>query len=176
MQRQAAELLAHSAEQAVSRLKFYRLAFGASGGVGARVTLRDARGATQEFLQGSRIMLAWADESVTLAEPPGKSGVKLLLNLILVAIEAMPRGGRLSVDLTPGGSSVACSVEASGTGVRLGEAAAAALRPGAAVTNLEAKAAPAYLAARLAAAHASALQVQEGAESLRLAATLSTAG
>ena len=116
MREQATQLLGDSAEEAARRLRFYRLAFGASGGMGQAIPLSEARDAAQGLFHKGRTSLEWPAD-LTLA-PADKSLVKLLLNVILLAGAALPRGGTLAV--RPG------SVEfphfiviATGTGARI---------------------------------------------------------
>jgi histidine phosphotransferase ChpT len=59
MQKQAVELLAHSAELAANRLKFMRLAFGAAGGEGVAISLTEARQTASDFLLDGRGELNW---------------------------------------------------------------------------------------------------------------------
>lgn len=149
MQKQALELLAHSAELASRRLKFYRMAFGASGGEGVRISLRDARQTTAEFLEDTRAVLQWPDDVDEEQLNLNKTGVKVLLNLILLAAEAMPRGGDVLVGLERG-DDIRLAVQARGAGVRLNETLSIAFSTGQAAPDIAPKTAPALLAARLA--------------------------
>ncbi|RMB36191.1 histidine phosphotransferase ChpT [Sphingomonas sp. PP-F2F-G114-C0414] len=88
------ELLHDSARVSASKLKFFRLAFGAAGGFGEAVDTREARSAIEGLVaENKRITFVWAVE--TSAMP--KSAVKVLLNLVLVATEALVRGGTMEV-------------------------------------------------------------------------------
>jgi histidine phosphotransferase ChpT len=147
MRAQALDLLSHSADQAARRLTFYRLAFGASGGADMAVSLTEARGAAERWLQGGRTTLAWADAD-TAAEL-SKPRLRLLLNLLLVAVEALPRGGTVTVAIAAGGRQAL--VRAAGPGAAVEPAIDGALDGRAAAATLTPKQLPAYLAARLAA-------------------------
>ncbi len=88
------ELLSDSARASANKLKFFRLAFGAAGGFGDQVDAREAKTAIEGlFGGGGRIQLGWLVEDATLSKP----AIKLLLNLALIAGDALVRGGRLDV-------------------------------------------------------------------------------
>ena len=86
-------LLADSARASANKLKFFRLAFGAAGGFGDAVDVREAKAAIEGLLAGDRIQLGWM-----VAEPAlSKTAIKVLLNLSLIAADALVRGGRLDI-------------------------------------------------------------------------------
>lgn len=89
----ALELIGKSARQASARLQFARLAFGAAGSAGASIDLGDAEQVARGLFQDDKIVFFW--NSPRLLFP--KNRVKLLLNLIMIAISAIPRGGSISV-------------------------------------------------------------------------------
>ena len=94
MRARCLDLLGESARASANKLKFFRLAFGAAGGFGDEVDTREARVAIEGLFGGDgRIQLGWmVDEPVM-----GKSALKVLLNLVLIAGDALVRGGRLDV-------------------------------------------------------------------------------
>src|ERR1700712_2865984 len=88
------DLLAESARASANKLKFFRLAFGAAGGFADEVDTREARVAIEGLFGGDgRITLGWMVDMPTLS----KSALKVLLNLVLIAGDALVRGGRLDV-------------------------------------------------------------------------------
>ncbi|MDI6835879.1 MAG: histidine phosphotransferase family protein [Rhizobiaceae bacterium] len=92
----AMELIRTSALNASVRLKFARLAFGASGSVGASIDTGEAEKAARDFVAAEKkTELAWNGPRAIIA----KNRVKLLLNLFLVAYSAIPRGGSIDVTL-----------------------------------------------------------------------------
>src|SRR5579884_4308387 len=94
MREKCLELLADSARASANKLKFFRIAFGAAGGFAEDIDTHEAQ-ATLEGVFGPerRIELGWV---VTDGKLP-KGAVKLLLNLALIAGDALVRGGRLDV-------------------------------------------------------------------------------
>lgn len=91
----ALDLIRTSALNAAVRLKFARLAFGASGSVGASIDTGEAEKAAKDFAAAEKkTEVTWNGPRAIVA----KNRVKLLLNLFLVAYGGIPRGG--SVDVT----------------------------------------------------------------------------
>ena len=94
MRERCLELLSESAKASANKLKFFRLAFGAAGGFGDTIDTREARAALEGlFGADKRVELGWMVEDDELS----KGAVKLLLNLALIAGDALVRGGRLDV-------------------------------------------------------------------------------
>jgi histidine phosphotransferase ChpT len=94
MRARCLELLGESARASANKLKFFRLAFGAAGGFADEVDTREARAAIEGLFGGDgRIELGWMVDEQTM----GKSALKILLNLALMAGDALVRGGRLDV-------------------------------------------------------------------------------
>ncbi|AYG67084.1 MULTISPECIES: histidine phosphotransferase family protein [unclassified Rhizobium] len=92
----AMDLIRTSALNASVRLKFARLAFGASGSVGASIDTGEAERAAKDFAAAEKkTEVSWIGPRAIIA----KNRVKLLLNLFLVAYGAIPRGGNLDVTL-----------------------------------------------------------------------------
>ena len=138
----ALALIKKSAGQAAARLQFCRLAFGAAGSAGAEINLGDAESVARGFVEDDKTKLAW---NLPRALAP-KNRVKLLLNLLLVATQAIPRGGTLSVEGDP---SQGFRITASGMNARIPQPAERFLT-GAAVDGVDAHAIQPYYAALLA--------------------------
>jgi histidine phosphotransferase ChpT len=93
---EAMDLIRTSALNASVRLKFARLAFGASGSVGASIDTGEAERAARDFaVAEKKTEITWTGPRAIVA----KNRVKLLLNLFLVAYGAIPRGGSIDVSL-----------------------------------------------------------------------------
>lgn len=176
MQKQAIELLAHSADLASRRLKFFRLAFGAAGGEGVPIQLSEARSTSAAFLEGGRTTLSWPDTAVSASDQMPKTAVKLLMNLILVASESLPRGGSIEVDVAVEGGTVSLLIRASGPSTKLSDAAEQALGAQRPHEGLDPKSAPAMLAALLAESLGTALEFRREAELLSFQTRFSAAG
>ncbi|ACM27439.1 histidine phosphotransferase [Agrobacterium rhizogenes] len=92
----AMDLIRTSALNASVRLKFARLAFGASGSVGASIDTGEAERAAKDFAAAEKkAEVSWTGPRAIIP----KNRVKLLLNLFLVAYGSIPRGGNIDVVL-----------------------------------------------------------------------------
>jgi histidine phosphotransferase ChpT len=101
----ALELIKKSAQQASAKLQFCRLAFGAAGSAGAQIELGDAERVSRGLIEDGKTTIAWNLPRELVA----KNRAKLLLNMLLVAAGAIPRGGVLTVDRLDNGFRVAAS-------------------------------------------------------------------
>lgn len=91
----AQELINNSAKQARAKLEFARLAFGASSTQGTEIDTRDAEKVALGYMAGEKADIEWQIEPVLMP----KNKVKLLLNMLLIAAGAVPRGGNIVVSL-----------------------------------------------------------------------------
>ena len=108
MRARVTELLHESARASAAKLKFFRLAFGAGGGFGELVDVREARAAIEALLaDAKRTELGWLIEDDQLP----KAAIKVLLNLALIANEALVRGGKLDIGAEVNGEGDAAMVE-----------------------------------------------------------------
>ncbi len=119
----ALDLIKKSAGTASAKLQFCRIAFGAAGSAGAQIDTGDAEKVARGFLEDDKTKLAWNLPRVLLA----KNRVKLLLNMLLIAGQAIPRGGQLTVDPIGAGDTVGFKVSAAGTNAKVAPATAALL-------------------------------------------------
>ncbi len=92
----ALDLIRKSSRQASARLQFARLAFGAAGSAGASIDLGDAEQVARGMFQDEKVKLSWTGPRALLP----KNKVKLLLNLVVIATNAVPRGGTIDVTVT----------------------------------------------------------------------------
>jgi histidine phosphotransferase ChpT len=115
MREVALDLIRKSAIQASARLQFARLAFGAAGSAGAQIDLGDAAEVAKGFFADERLKLVWNLPRILLP----KNRVKLLLNLLMIAAAAVPRGGALTVDPIGEGESMGFSLRAEGNLARI---------------------------------------------------------
>jgi histidine phosphotransferase ChpT len=142
MRRTAMDLVQRSARQASAKLQFCRIAFGAAGSAGATIDLGEAGDMAKAFVGEEKVKLDWQAPRITL--PKGE--VKLLLNMMLLGIGAVPRGGTVSVALE-GGAPV---VRATGDAARVPEKAAQVLTGQFDAQELDARLVQPYYTRRLA--------------------------
>lgn len=107
MRKIAMDLVTRSAKQASAKLKFCRIAFGAAGSAGANIDVGEAGDIAQMFVGEEKVKLDWRAPR----ENRPKQEVKLLLNLMLMGMSAVPRGGLVTVSMGPNGMEVRASGE-----------------------------------------------------------------
>jgi histidine phosphotransferase ChpT len=108
----ALDLIRKSAKTASARLQFCRLAFGAAG---AQIDLGDAQNMAKGHLEDGKITIAWNLPRLLLP----KNRVKLLLNMLVIAQQTIPRGGTLAVDPVGEGEAMSFQVTAAGMNARV---------------------------------------------------------
>jgi histidine phosphotransferase ChpT len=111
----ALDLIRKSAKTASARLQFCRLAFGAAGSAGAQIDLGDAQNMARGHIEDGKTTIAWNLPRLLLA----KNRVKLLLNMMVIAQQTIPRGGTLTVDPIGEGEALSFRVTANGLNARL---------------------------------------------------------
>jgi histidine phosphotransferase ChpT len=111
----ALRLVRESAGRASSRLQFARIAFGAGGPPGGSIDLGVAQGVARAFFEDEKAELVWEAARIFLP----KNKVKLILNLLLLAGHAIPRGGSIRFGLEGGEAATGIKVEASGPNARI---------------------------------------------------------
>src|SRR6476619_2498546 len=110
----AMDLIKKSARTASARLQFCRIAFGAAGSAGAQIDTGDAEKVTRGLMEDDRTKIGWNLPRALLP----KNRVKLLLNMMLLAAQSIPRGGALTVDPV-GTGEAGFRVSAAGTNIKV---------------------------------------------------------
>ena len=132
----AMDLIKKSARTASAKLQFCRIAFGAAGSAGAQIDTGDAEKVTRGLMEDEKTKIAWNLPRVLLA----KNRVKLLLNMMLLAGQAIPRGGQLTVDPVGEGDSLGFKVTSTGTNAKVPQAVPPLLAGGSAEHPIDAHA------------------------------------
>jgi histidine phosphotransferase ChpT len=114
----ALDLIKKSARTASARLQFCRLAFGAAGSAGAQIDTGDAETVARGFIEDDKIKLTWGVPRVLLP----KNRVKLVLNMLVVAAQAIPRGGLLTVESSGADAATTFRITAQGLNARIAQA------------------------------------------------------
>ena len=166
------ELLSESARATANKLKFFRLAFGAGGAFGAEIDTREAEAALAGlFGPERRIELHWVVGDSTLP----KGAVKLLLNLAMLAGDALVRGGTLHVAAERSGDRIELAVRGEGPRILLDSELRQALVEGG-DEAIEPRAAGAWLANALAREGGGRIQLSDPSdEALMIGVTLPAA-
>jgi len=147
MQKRCMDLLADSARSAADKLKYFRLAFGAAGGFGDEVDTSEARAVIEPLVTSDgRTTLDWSVPEGLLP----KRAVKILLNLVLIANDAVVRGGSISVGAENRGNEQEIVIRANGEKVILDEAVGNALSGKLTESDIDSRTAPAWMVTQLA--------------------------
>ncbi|WP_037501702.1 histidine phosphotransferase family protein [Sphingomonas jaspsi] len=165
MRERCMELLSESARASANKLKFFRLAFGAGGGFGDEIDTREARTAL-EGLYGAdkRIDLGW----MVTDEKMAKGAVKLLLNLGMIAGDALVRGGRLDVGAEQRDGALEMVIRAEGPRILLDPKLREVIAQGHSGGEVEPRAAGAWLAHSLASQAGGSIQLNDPADEVLL--------
>ena len=111
----ALDLIRKSAKTASARLQFCRLAFGAAGSAGAQIDLGDAQNMAKGHIEDGKVTLTWNLPRLLLP----KNRVKLLLNMLVIAQQTIPRGGTLIIDPVGEGEAINFRITAAGLNARV---------------------------------------------------------
>ncbi|MGO8915138.1 MAG: histidine phosphotransferase family protein [Stellaceae bacterium] len=142
--RDAIRLIGQSARKAGQRLQFYRFAYGTTTSAGGSAA-GSGRDLAIGLLEGGKVRCDWSAEAATLP----LDWQRLACNMLVLAAEALPRGGAVLIrPLRAGASGI--EVTAEGDSVNLSPEMRAALDPAAAVEQLSSRTVHAYFTARLA--------------------------
>ncbi len=98
-------LIEHSARQASVRLQLFRMCYGA-GGSDAKVTGKMVYEAFQNYVTGTKCSMEWDLMNDTPDDDMPAGFMKMILNLMIFAQEAMPKGGVVSVKMQGGNEMV----------------------------------------------------------------------
>ena len=170
MREKCLELLEDSARASANKLKFFRLAFGAAGGFGEDVDTYEARAALEGLFGAERrIEIGWAVADDKLP----KGAIKLLLNLALLAGDALVRGGRLDIGAESREQEIELVIRGEGPRILLDPALRETLATGVSGGTVEPRAAGAWLAHSLAAEAGGSIRLSDAGDAvLMIGATL----
>ena len=122
---EALDLVSRSALQATRRVSFFRMAFGFGGGANGSARLEEVQKVACDYLEVGGVELDWVDEhGLGKASLISLNGAKLLLNLVLIGVDCLPRGGRLSLRFaSPDGGQpgIGVAITAEGKGARMAD-------------------------------------------------------
>jgi histidine phosphotransferase ChpT len=110
----ALDLIRKSAASTSSRLQFCRIAYGAAGSAGTQIDLGEAQKVARGHLEDEKTKLTWNLPHLLMA----KNRVKLLLNMLVIAQQAIPRGGELIAEPLGDGETMGFRIRATGQNAR----------------------------------------------------------
>ncbi len=91
----AQQMVSNAAKQALAKLEYARLAFGASSTAGTEFDTRECEKVARILFDIEKAELDWTITPVLMP----KNKAKLMMNMLLIAISAVPRGGNIRVSL-----------------------------------------------------------------------------
>lgn len=160
----AVRLARNSAQQASAVVQFYRLAYG-RGGRRLDAHPSELRDLVTDYLAPHKTRLDWQVETLGEEAPIGSG--KLLLNMVALGVEMLPRGGTITV-AARAASGLDLQVAARGPRARLAAETQEALDPTADPDALTPRTVQAYFTVTLARAVGGALAVRPGEDEVVL--------
>lgn len=119
----AISLLDHGVGKAWAKLEFFRFAMAGALAEGDS-NLEEGRAVADKLYSVLKPELIWSAPNVAMPRP----AVRVIVNLLLIANECLPRGGKVVITAEPRGDGGEIVVAASGPRAKLREATGAALR------------------------------------------------
>lgn len=104
-----------SSKQAGAKLRFLRLAFGAGGSAPGIIGVEELKKLVADMYEGGKATISWGD-SVDGLE---KNTARLLLNLVMLANQSVPRGGEVVITAANNSGATTVSLAATGPKSRL---------------------------------------------------------
>lgn len=169
MRAKIVELLEQSAKTSADKLKFFRLAFGAAGGFGEMVAIDEAKAVIEALIgNNGRIEARWALSGSALPKP----ALKMLLNLAMIGIEALVRGGTLDLGAELHDGETEIVIRAAGPRIAFDPLVGKALDGRLGLSDLSSRTAPAMMLRQLADDMGGTLQSMLTGEALVMGAAL----
>ncbi|MEX2455224.1 MAG: histidine phosphotransferase family protein [Rhodospirillaceae bacterium] len=106
------DLLKNSASEGSDKLQFYRLAYGLGGDPDGEIGIGTAAELSAKLAGHGKSSVVWPADRARMLP---RLVVKAAMNMVLIAFEALPRGGEIVVRIDDAG----VTVEARGTGARM---------------------------------------------------------
>ncbi|MEM7768512.1 MAG: histidine phosphotransferase family protein [Pseudomonadota bacterium] len=126
MRASAEELLHKGASDAAARIEFLRYAYGTIGLSDGAADIHDAKRLTERFAATHKPSLEWDIETDHLSF----SHARLMMNLVLMGIDCLPRGGVIAVKIRNESDGLMIQVQARGMRARLNPHLVAAIEGG----------------------------------------------
>ncbi|MEM8617287.1 MAG: histidine phosphotransferase family protein [Pseudomonadota bacterium] len=126
MKAQAQQLLENGAESAAARVQLLRYAFGSAGLSDSAADRHEVRKIIDDYIKGHKPSLDWHIETEHLSY----SHARVLMNLVILAVGAIPRGGVVTVTAENTAKGLTVSASGAGPRARLSPQADAAIKGG----------------------------------------------
>ncbi len=162
------QLIASSARSASQRLQYFRTSFGAGNALSTTRALSDARALALTLNETGKVTVEFPAPDADVEAAAGRQVAKILLNLLLVAHECLPRGGGILVRMTLDANALRMTIAAEGVQARLADDNRTALTPDPHAHAMSPRGVPARLAQLTAASIGATLHVEESAGRIAL--------
>ena len=156
---EAMPLIASSARMVASRLAFYRMAYGAAGNRSI-ASFADLIELANGYFAEGRTTIVWPDEPDATEMKDG--WLRLLLNMLPLAADTLPRGGTLAVSCEEEDGGLRMAVAAEGEGARVSEECDQAMKTGVSPDDLTPRSVHAFWVSRLAQQLRSRIEIDTG--------------
>lgn len=117
MREDAIELVRTGARQARAKLEYCRLAFGAGGSKPAIIDMAEIKRLAEAMFQDARPDIVWKTEAAGVEKP----AARVLMNLVWLAVDCLPRGGTVTIEVAAGEGGARLKIVSTGPKVRLDE-------------------------------------------------------
>ena len=164
MREDALKLVTSSANQALARIQFMRIAFGAAGSAGAELDLGEIGRLIEGLLEGGKVKLDWKVPHAYW----GKDWAKLLMNATLLGADSLPRGGVVVVEAGADTKAPSFKITATGQVARVSEDVERTLKGEHIQSPVDARGIQPQLTYRLSRAVNAALAVKAGEGSVEI--------
>lgn len=142
-------LIAGSAKVASRRLQAFRVAFGSANTLPSAGWGNAVRDLAAGLVEEGKATLDWPPVPAEVEAASDKRLAKVLLNLVVIALDSMMRGGTIRVDASAQGKSIAVTVRGSGGMGKIPDEVRSGIEGVFDLAKATPKAAPAYLVAFL---------------------------
>ena len=123
MRQQAEQLLQKGSGDAGARLQFLRYAFGSMGLSDGAADIHEAKSVTENFVATHKPTVNWDIETDHLSY----SHARLMMNLLMIGVDCLPRGGTLGVRIRNDADGLSIIVDAVGNRAKLRDETALAV-------------------------------------------------
>jgi histidine phosphotransferase ChpT len=157
----ALPLIGSSAKLVAARLSFYRMAYG-SAGTTSIPSFGDMQSLADSYFEEARTSLVWPNSPIA---PELEDGwAKLLLNMLPLSADTLPRGGTLTISTDEADDGMRVAVTAMGETPRISDECRKAMAVDALTDGLTPRSVHAYFVCRLAQQLHSTLDVEEAVD------------
>lgn len=117
MHEEAIELIKSSAGQTSGKLQFLRLAFGAGGSAGGHVGIDFLKTLVEGQYGGGKHSFSWTTQVTEIEKVYGR----ILLNMVMVAVTSIPRGGEVNIKIEEKSGATILTLSATGPKARISD-------------------------------------------------------